>query len=100
MLPRHYAPHTPLKLVDGDEMRRTPMAGKVGLLAFRAAPCPNDFAAVEVLSAEGDLREAAANLFGALRRLDAAGLDMIFAQTVPEAGLGPAINDRLARGAG
>ncbi|NJL30816.1 MAG: hypothetical protein HC898_03825 [Phycisphaerales bacterium] len=57
------------------------------------------FQAVEVLSPSGDLREAAANLFAALHRLDAAGLDVILAEYVPEMGLGRAINDRLRRAA-
>jgi L-threonylcarbamoyladenylate synthase len=58
-----------------------------------------DFAVVEMLSDTGDLREAAANLFAALRRLDAAGLDGIVAEPVPEAGLGRAIMDRLRKAA-
>ncbi|HSM32666.1 MAG TPA: Sua5 family C-terminal domain-containing protein, partial [Anaerolineae bacterium] len=45
------------------------------------------------------VREAAANLFAALHRLDALGLDHIVALRVPDAGLGLAINDRLRRAA-
>ena len=52
---------------------------------------------MEVLSPGGDLREAAANLFAAIRRLDALNLEMILAETVPEVGLGRAIMDRLRR---
>jgi L-threonylcarbamoyladenylate synthase len=99
MLPRHYAPRTPLKLMDRGEARRPDSGVRTGLLAFRTAPCSMSFAAVEVLSAEGDLREAAANLFGAMRRLDARGLDCIVAEPVPDSGLGRAINDRLRRSA-
>jgi L-threonylcarbamoyladenylate synthase len=55
------------------------------------------------LSPAGDLREAAANLFGHLRALDAmaqaAGLARIAVAPVPRRGLGLAINDRLARAA-
>jgi L-threonylcarbamoyladenylate synthase len=58
---------------------------------------PERFAAVEILSQSGDFREAAANLFGALRRLDLLGLDRIVAEPVPEVGLGTAIMDRLRR---
>jgi hypothetical protein len=57
------------------------------------------FAAVEVLSPKGELREAAANLFSALHRLERAGLDVILAEPVPEIGLGRAIMDRLRRAA-
>ena len=49
------------------------------------------------------LREAAARLFAGLRWLDAEGaklgLTRIAAMPIPEAGLGAAINDRLARAA-
>ncbi|MBM4149765.1 MAG: threonylcarbamoyl-AMP synthase [Lentisphaerae bacterium] len=99
MLDRHYAPRTPLKLLDRGEAPGAHVCGRVGLLASQAAPCPSSFAAVEVLSANGDLREAAANLFGAMRRLDARGLDCIVAEPVPDSGLGRAINDRLRRSA-
>jgi L-threonylcarbamoyladenylate synthase len=56
-------------------------------------------AAVEILSPSGDLREAAANLFACLHRLDAGRLDLIFAEAVPETGLGMAILDRLRKAA-
>ena len=97
MFPRHYAPRTPLALSAG----AVPIAakGRLGLLCLtRPAECQG-FAAIEILSDSGDLREAAANLFAALRRLDALGLDLIVARPVPEQGLGRAIMDRLRRAA-
>lgn len=101
MLKRHYAPRTPLKVVDrlGDEAVEA--GPRVGVLGFRSIPEPSRTAAAagEVLSANGDLREAAANLFASLRRLDAAGVDVIVAERAPDRGLGRAINDRLARAA-
>ncbi|MGI9404649.1 MAG: Sua5 family C-terminal domain-containing protein, partial [Hyphomicrobium sp.] len=51
------------------------------------------------LSATGDLIEAAANLFAALRALDQKGVDGIAVMPIPEQGLGEAINDRLRRAA-
>ena len=51
------------------------------------------------LSASGDLTEAAANLFGHLRRLDASKPSAIAVMPVPATGLGEAINDRLIRAA-
>jgi L-threonylcarbamoyladenylate synthase len=94
-LPRHYAPRTPLRLTaDGEPAA----AGKrVGLLSLQAPLRTDGFAAVEVLSPTGDLREAAANLFAALRRLDRLGLDLILARPVPDRGLGRAILDRLRK---
>jgi L-threonylcarbamoyladenylate synthase len=51
------------------------------------------------LSPTGDLIEAAANLFAALRRLDASGAATIAVMPIPAQGLGEAINDRLRRAA-
>jgi L-threonylcarbamoyladenylate synthase len=51
------------------------------------------------LSVAGDLSEAAANLFGYLRNLDAKGARAIAAMPIPHHGLGEAINDRLRRAA-
>jgi L-threonylcarbamoyladenylate synthase len=51
------------------------------------------------LSERGDLAEAAANLFAALRALDASGAPVIAVAPIPEHGLGEAINDRLRRAA-
>jgi L-threonylcarbamoyladenylate synthase len=44
--------------------------------------------------------EAAACLFETLHELDKSGASRIFAQFVPQNGLGEAINDRLTRAAG
>jgi L-threonylcarbamoyladenylate synthase len=51
------------------------------------------------LSVQGDLAEAAANLFGYLRALDRAGARTIAVMSIPHHGLGEAINDRLRRAA-
>ena len=70
---------------------------KIGYLAFRSRSNILKFDHIEILSENGDLREAAANLFSALRRMDHLGLDFIIAEPVPEVGLGRAIMDRLRR---
>ncbi len=95
--PRHYAPRTPVILCDNDDS--LPALPRAGLLTLRPPQDAARFAAVEVLSATGDLRAAAANLFAALHRLDAMGLDAIVARTLPDDGLGLALNDRLRRAA-
>jgi L-threonylcarbamoyladenylate synthase len=51
------------------------------------------------LSPQGDLGEAAANLFAHLRALDATAPSAIAVMPIPHAGLGEAINDRLTRAA-
>jgi L-threonylcarbamoyladenylate synthase len=60
---------------------------------------PKCAAATVNLSPSGDLVEAAANLFSALRELDTAGATAIAVMPIPRAGLGEAINDRLQRAA-
>jgi L-threonylcarbamoyladenylate synthase len=102
-LAQHYAPLTPLVVRTREAASAGEVAaatgGRVGLLAFTAHEDAASFARVEVLSPEGNLREAAASFFAALRRLDAAGLDLIVAELFPEIGLGRALNDRLRRAA-
>src|SRR4051812_26048526 len=95
MLASHYAPRTKVRL-NADRLQ----AGEA-LLAFG----PHVISGVEAasgvmnLSARGDLNEAAANLFGYLRALDARGARAIAVMPVPHHGLGEAINDRLRRAA-
>jgi L-threonylcarbamoyladenylate synthase len=91
----HYAPRTPMQPL-GPEAHPV-AAERVGLLSIGPADAGN-YAAVEVLSQRCDLLEAASNLFAALRRLDALGLDRIVCEFAPRMGLGIAINDRLWRG--
>jgi L-threonylcarbamoyladenylate synthase len=98
-LPSHYAPKTPLELIDTGENYLPQRQGRVGLLAWRPIKSFQRFAAVRQLSQEQDPREAAANLFRYLRELDALGLDLIVAERVPARGLGAAIMDRLERAA-
>jgi L-threonylcarbamoyladenylate synthase len=93
MLARHYAPAAKLRL-DATEVRENE-----ALLAFGATNVPAHRGLMLNLSWSGDLVEAAANLFSALRTLDAAGAKTIAVMTVPEQGLGEAINDRLRRAA-
>jgi L-threonylcarbamoyladenylate synthase len=97
MLSRHYAPRTPI-LLDWDEKNLDLLEDKnIGLLAFQEPKNYLKFHSIEVLSKKGDIREAAANLFAAIRRLDAMDLDLILAEPIPEIGLGRAIMDRLRR---
>lgn len=92
-LTHHYAPTTPLRLVEpGGFVLERAAAGFVGFM--RPAP---GYAQVRVLSERGDLREAAARLFEALHELDGLDLERIDVEPVPERGLGVAIMDRLRR---
>jgi L-threonylcarbamoyladenylate synthase len=88
----HYAPRAKLRLNARD------VKPGEALLAF-GPHVPEGAAMTLNLSATGDLKEAAANLFAMLRELDASGAQAIAAVPVPERGLGEAINDRLRRAA-
>jgi L-threonylcarbamoyladenylate synthase len=96
-LPRHYAPRTPFEIVA--RVEDIPRAARPGAAVLLPAPARDvaGFAGVEVLSADGDLATVAANLFSAMRRLDAGTYTRIFAVAVDEVGLGRAIMDRLRR---
>lgn len=97
-LPRHYSPRVRLEiLAPGASFPQLQPSERVGALLFMERQGLEGYAAVEVLSKEGSLIEAAANLFAALRRLDSAGLDRVISEPVPEQGLGRAIMDRLRR---
>ena len=98
-LSRHYATQTPLTILASAGARPILKDDeRAGLLIHsQTRDTDNRFAAVEVLSSNGDLREAARHLFAALRRLDALGLDRIYAEPCQEEGLGVAIMDRLRR---
>jgi len=95
-LPYHYAPGTPLRVIDPSAVPSSQRA-RAGLLTLRDEFV--GYAALRVLSRRGDLREAAAAFFEALHALDALGLERIDAAPLPEIGLGLAMMDRLARAA-
>ena len=102
MLKRHYAPRTPLYLLDESSLRHLlevgeTVKGKVGLLSFMPVARPSGFSRVEILSPTGDLVEAASRFFQMLRLLDGLGLDAIVATPIPQQGLGLALMDRLQR---
>jgi L-threonylcarbamoyladenylate synthase len=93
----HYAPRTPLQLIDDAKSVVPKPEQRLCLLAWNPVDEDERFAAVRCLSQGQDLREAAANLFRHLRELDALDLDLIVAERIPSHGLGAAIMDRLQR---
>ncbi|HLL94896.1 MAG TPA: L-threonylcarbamoyladenylate synthase [Spirosoma sp.] len=95
MLTSHYAPRKPLILLAPGTS--PPPGERTGALAFRNLFSGIDHQNQRVLSPTGDLAEAAKNLFSHLRALDALDLDVLYAEPVPNLGLGQAINDRLRR---
>lgn len=91
-LASHYAPQARVVL---NVVRPEP---GTALLAFGPDVPAHDMAAIN-LSPKGDLVEAAANLFAAMRALDGTGVATIAVMPIPAHGLGEAINDRLQRAA-
>ena len=88
----HYAPARPMRL------DATAATADEGLLAFGPV-VPGGAMLTFNLSAGGDLREAAANLFSMMHALDRPEIARIAVMPIPQTGLGLAINDRLRRAA-
>jgi L-threonylcarbamoyladenylate synthase len=86
MLARHYAPQASLRL--------NAVQAQDGEILIGFGPDYGD----PSLSRNGDLREAARNLYRLLRDLDGPDQKLAVAP-IPDAGLGAAINDRLRRAA-
>jgi L-threonylcarbamoyladenylate synthase len=94
LLKAHYSPAKPLYFVGQKEIDKT----RAGLISLRGANI-DDYKLTEILSPSGDLREAAANLFSVLHKMEDAEIDCIVAEPVPETGIGLAIMDRLRKAA-
>lgn len=90
LLKSHYAPSIPLRLTCDHPQKNE------ALLAF-GPNVPTGFAAVFNLSPKGDLTEAASRLFMGLHDLDQPTYAGIAVMSIPDQGLGVAINDRLQR---
>jgi len=93
-LQSHYAPRKTLIVGEITRLMKEHASRTIGTLTFsRATDAPIGV----VLSPEGNLEEAARNLFAALRTLDSSEAEILLAEFVPDTGLGRAINDRLRR---
>ncbi len=98
MLARHYAPKTRTFLVkDIPGFLAENSHKRIAVMLFTGEFDANSVEHLEILSASGDLKEAASKLYSSLHKLDDLGLDMIVAQVFPDFGLGKSINDRLER---
>ncbi len=97
MLKSHYAPKKNLRIQEFESLSMEIQSEETGVIAFdkylEGIKEKNQI----LLSPSGNLNEAAKNLFGAMRRLDASDVTEIIAVKFPDVGLGRAINDRLNR---
>ena len=107
MVKSHYAPrkrliivkYSPQSAVHSPQSNVHSPTSKIGFLAFQNLSNQFKIENQLVLSPSGSFEEAAKNLFAYLRLLDGMDIDVIFAELLPEIGLGRAINDRLKRAA-
>lgn len=100
MLSLHYSPHCRLSLLDHQQSIATLKSQPEVWLGFGALPTELP-ASTQVfwLSKDGDVLEAARNVFKVLRQLDEQAIQYAAVRLLPEIGLGRAVNDRLIRAA-
>lgn len=99
MMAAHYAPSKKFFLGNISKLATQYQHQKIGVLSWMPTPkIPNAVMQLS-LSEQGNLSEAAQNIFAYLRKLDQADLEVIIGEWVPEQGIGIAINDRLKRAA-
>ncbi|MBC7765530.1 MAG: threonylcarbamoyl-AMP synthase [Hyphomonadaceae bacterium] len=107
----HYAPKAPVIVVEGNAenviqyinqqlMIAKKENKKAGVMALKAHE--NAFCNAEVLTVgdEAQLHTVAHNLFMVLRKFDQLAVEVIYAQSVPNTGIGRAILNRLHKAAG
>jgi L-threonylcarbamoyladenylate synthase len=114
LLAKHYSPRASLFLLTGEPAETRPALRRaveravgegrhVGVLLIdEDAPLLDELTGqVQTfrLGSESDLAEVAGRLFAAMRELDAAGCDAIYARALGTSGVGLAILDRLTRAA-
>lgn len=111
MMLKHYAPQTPLTLIEGHErpalisrIKQILKEGKekgrkIGLIAADDIAHALDHSGVLILALGEDIETIGRNLFASIRDMDGSGLDQIYAVLHLQAGLGIAVRDRLFRAA-
>ena len=97
MLASHYSPSKPFFLYSPDLLSSIDPS-ESGYIGFRGE-APASFKEVKILSEEGDLKEYATRIFGAMHEMEASDVQTIVVEPVPEKGIGVAIMDRLRKAA-
>ena len=108
---RHYAPKAPLTIVEGEAeavaarigglCREAAASGKrCGVICSRQMAGRIDAPLIRILGEEGSADDAARSLFAALREMDEKEADLIYAESLPDEGLGMAVMNRLRKAAG
>ena len=96
---RHYAPACAVEVVaTGDGVARSlwlaRQGRRAGLIGFAPAVAP-----AQTVAVVSDAADLAQRLYGALRDAEAATLDVVVVEAVPEVGIGRAVMDRVRRAA-
>lgn len=105
---RHYAPRARMYILKGsvEEVKaflkeKKDFVPKIGVLCFDEMEAElNGLSETVSLGKMNCPEEAAHRLFSALRKMDALGVDLIFAPEIPEDGLWLAVRNRLYKAAG
>lgn len=97
MKSKHYSPSTPfITTTTLEKTIRDNSNKKIGLILQGPKKHP-EVEVVKYLSCNGNLKEAASNLYAYMHELDELNLDLIIAEFMPNEGIGSSINDRLQR---
>jgi L-threonylcarbamoyladenylate synthase len=94
MFPSHYAPRTPMIVVDDPKLYSH--EPHIAVMLF-GEPEVAYAGTVFMLSSRGDDRDAAAKLYQTMRLIDEGDFRLIVAQRLPDRGMGTAVNDRMGR---
>ena len=95
-LKSHYATKTKIVVGEIEELLEIYKNNNSGVISFQKTYTLKNN---RVLSPQGNLSEAAKNLFSAMREMDKMKLDVIITEKFPDEFLGRAINDRIKRAA-
>jgi L-threonylcarbamoyladenylate synthase len=111
MMHKHYAPKAQVILVEGNveavicKIKQLTIGykeknAKVAVLATDETQAAYRAYVVRSMGSRHNLKTVAANLFRLLREVDAEGVDVILAESVPQDGLGLAVMNRLRKASG
>jgi L-threonylcarbamoyladenylate synthase len=111
MMHKHYAPKAEVILIEGDmeaiETKILELAAdfkakkvKVGVLATDETKTAYQADVVMSMGSRSNVSTVAASLFRLLREVDAQGVQVILAESVPQEGLGLAVMNRLRKASG
>lgn len=97
MLKSHYSPSKPFYLISNQDDIKISKS-EAGLLSY-SRHYDQGFKKVIQMSPDTELKTYAVNLFAAMHEMQESDVDVIYAEVVPEEGIGLAIMDRLKKAA-